>query len=151
VPLAKQLLNLEWIQCKEVRRILEMRFAAELANDRTNIASLLDSLDDTERRLVTEMTAQTRNIPRAQRQLEDIAEKLKLQFSAWQSHQAASGQAADDNKREVLLRMKGYERRIAHLESELRKPFLSDDERTRLEGLLKNVQQTVGGLKTRLE
>jgi len=74
-------LDLNWIRHLAVRKIIELRLAAQINETWKNLAAFLDGCDSSEmKNLITEVVAEDRKIPNPEQQLADVALKLRNQF-----------------------------------------------------------------------
>jgi len=74
-------LNPEWVQHQTVREIVLRRIAAQSQEAWTNVAAFLDGFESAEAQgLITAATAESRAIPDPERQLADLAARLRNQF-----------------------------------------------------------------------
>ncbi len=130
VPLAISRLNLDWINDKSTKKILELRFAEETNKQWKDIPSLLDKLNDDEKQLLSNTVIRGRKIPQASKQLDDIIKKLELHHSRKLGEKIGdmTGELVE-TKRGLLKSIAAAEKQIAQLESELSKSFYSEIER----------------------
>ena len=99
-------LDLNWIVHPNVRRIVDLRLAAQEHDTWHNLAEFLDGCESAEQRsLVTEAVAEERKIPNPETQLPDVVLKLRNQF---------------------------FDRQIAMLTQKISQPQTGDDERLAL-------------------
>jgi DNA primase len=81
VALAVLNLDANWIVHPHVRRIVELRLAAQRSETWHNLAEFLDSCESAaQRSLITGAVAEERKIPNPETQLADVALKLRNQF-----------------------------------------------------------------------
>jgi DNA primase len=98
-------LNLDWVRHDLARRIIEARLASHRQH-RHDLASVLDAFDDpTAQQLISEATAEQRDIPNRPQQLVDLARRL----------------------RDATI-----DRQMAALAARVNQPSLTDDERLEL-------------------
>jgi len=102
-------LNPEWVVHQTVRNIVVRRIAAQSQETWTNLAAFLDEFESAEAQgLITAATAESRAIPDPERQLTDVATRLRNQFLDRQlaalTHRGNQPDTSDEERINLLRR-----------------------------------------------